>query len=248
MRKQIIIGNWKMNGSLLSIKSLCKSLNTISPEHSPANMVVCVPNLYLSYVGENIKGHGVGVQNISQYDNGSYTGEISAHMLRDFNCQYAIVGHSERRTLFGESNQDVALKSRKAAESGLQAIVCIGEALSERVSGKFKAVLKNQLDAVLNALTLSQLRNVIIAYEPVWAIGTGLAATASQVQEVHAYLRLIVTNFDVQLAKNIKIIYGGSLKPSNASEVLKLPDVDGGLIGGASLSGENFCEIFKHAK
>lgn len=248
MRKQIIIGNWKMNGSLLSIKSLCESLNKLSKELLTADMVVCVPNVYLSYVSENIKGIGLGVQNISQYENGAYTGEVSANMLKDFNCQYAIVGHSERRALFGESNKDVALKAKKTTAAGFCGIVCVGETLDERTSGKLKEVLKAQLDAVLNELTLDQLRNVIIAYEPVWAIGTGLAATASQVQEVHAYLRSIVTNFHVALAKNIKIIYGGSLKPSNADKILKLADVDGGLIGGASLNGKGFGEIVKHAK
>ncbi|GGF96199.1 MULTISPECIES: triose-phosphate isomerase [Cysteiniphilum] len=248
MRKQIIIGNWKMNGSLLSIKSLCESLNKLSTESLSADMAVCVPNVYLSYVSDNIKGVALGVQNVSQYDDGAYTGEISVSMLKDFNCQYAIVGHSERRALFGESNIDVALKAKKATEAGLCAIVCVGETLEERTSGKLEEVLKTQLSTVLNELTLNQLRNVIIAYEPVWAIGTGLAATASQVQEVHAYLRSIVTNFHVELAKNIKIIYGGSLKPSNADEILKLADVDGGLIGGASLCGKDFGEIVKHAK
>ncbi|WP_440682532.1 triose-phosphate isomerase [Cysteiniphilum halobium] len=248
MRKQIIIGNWKMNGSLLSIKSLCESLNKLSKEQLTADVAVCVPNVYLSYVSDNIKGIGLGVQNISQYDNGAYTGEISANMLKDFNCQYVIVGHSERRALFGESNKDVALKAKKATDAGLYTIVCVGETLYERTSGKLEEVLKAQLSTVLRELTLNQLRNVIIAYEPVWAIGTGLAATASQVQEVHAYLRSIITNFHVALAKNIKIIYGGSLKPSNAGEILKLADVDGGLIGGASLNGKDFGEIVRHAK
>ncbi|WP_119329407.1 triose-phosphate isomerase [Cysteiniphilum halobium] len=248
MRKQIIIGNWKMNGSLLSIKSLCESLNKLSKEQLTADVAVCVPNVYLSYVSDNIKGIGLGVQNISQYDNGAYTGEISANMLKDFNCQYVIVGHSERRALFGESNKDVALKAKKATDAGLYTIVCVGETLYERTSGKLEEVLKAQLSTVLHELTLNQLRNVIIAYEPVWAIGTGLAATASQVQEVHAYLRSIITNFHVALAKNIKIIYGGSLKPSNAGEILKLADVDGGLIGGASLNGKDFGEIVRHAK
>lgn len=210
--------------------------------------MVCVPNVYLSYVIENIKGVSVGVQNISQYDSGAYTGEISANMLKDFNCQYVIVGHSERRTLFGENNQDVVLKAKKAIEAGLYAIVCIGETLDERTSGRLDEVLQDQLEAIFKVLTLHQLRNVIIAYEPVWAIGTGLAATPSQIQKVHSYLRSITAKFQVDLAKNIKIIYGGSLKPSNAHEILKLEDVDGGLIGDSSLRGVEFGEIVKHVK
>ncbi|WP_395946222.1 triose-phosphate isomerase [Caedibacter taeniospiralis] len=248
MRKQIIIGNWKMNGSLLSIKSLCELLNQVARAHQHADMAVCVPHVYLPYVAENIKGIGLGVQNISQYDNGAYTGEVSVSMLKDFNGEYVIVGHSERRALFAETNQDVALKAKKVTEAGLSAIVCVGETLSQRTSGALREVLKHQLQIVLDKLTLNQLKKIIIAYEPVWAIGTGLAATASQVQEVHAYLRSIVTNFHVELAQDIKIIYGGSLKPSNASELLSLTDVDGGLIGGASLSAKDFGEIVRQAK
>jgi triosephosphate isomerase len=169
-------------------------------------------------------------------------------MLKDFNGEYVIVGHSERRALFAETNQDVALKAKKVTEAGLSAIVCVGETLSQRTSGALREVLKHQLQIVLDKLTLNQLKKIIIAYEPVWAIGTGLAATASQVQEVHAYLRSIVTNFHVELAQDIKIIYGGSLKPSNASELLSLTDVDGGLIGGASLSAKDFGEIVRQAK
>ena len=248
MRKKIIIGNWKMNGSLLSIKSLCESLNQVAKTDCHAEMVVCVPHVYLPYVQSNIKGIGLGVQNVSQYNDGAYTGEISANMLKDFNCQYVIVGHSERRALFVENNEMVAKKTKKVVEAGLIAVVCVGETLQERTSGTLKKVLKEQLQSVLNELSSHELRKIIIAYEPVWAIGTGLAATASQVQEVHAYLRQVVTNFHEQLAKNIKIIYGGSLKPSNANEILSLADVDGGLIGGASLVGEDFGKIIKQAK
>lgn len=248
MRKQIIIGNWKMNGSLLSIKILCELLNQAARNYQNVDMAVCVPNVYLSYVADNLRGIGLGVQNVSQYDSGSYTGEVSVGMLQDFHCEYAIVGHSERRILFSENNTDVAHKVKKVTAAALSAIVCVGETLRERLSGKREQVLKEQLQVVLAELSLAQLGKVIIAYEPVWAIGTGVSATVSQVQEVHAYLRSIVTNLDAELAKNIKIIYGGSLTSVNANDILKLSDVDGGLIGGASLCGKELVKIIKQAK
>ncbi len=248
MRRQIIIGNWKMNGSLLSIKSLCESLTKLAHESDVADIAVCVPSIYLPYVQTNLKNICLGVQNVSQYNNGAYTGEISTTMLQDFNCRYVIVGHSERRAFFGETDEDVANKTKQVVQAGLTAIVCVGETLEERTTGNLQSILARQLQVVLNKLSTKELEKLIIAYEPVWAIGTGLAATAHQVQDVHRYLRKIVTNFDEELAKNIKIIYGGSLKPSNASELLSLEDVDGGLIGGASLNGKDFGQIIKQAK
>lgn len=249
MRKKIIIGNWKMHGSLSSIKTLCESLNKLSIVTNSVDVAVCVPNVYLSYVSENLNTNiSLGIQNISQYLSGAYTGEISVNMLGDFNCKYVIIGHSERRILFAETNTDVLNKVRRVTSSNLNAIVCVGETVKERSSGLLRKVLEEQLQILLNNLSLHQLEKIIIAYEPVWAIGTGISASSSQILEVHSYLRSIITNFNVELAKNIKIIYGGSLKSSNADQILKLSDVDGGLIGGASLCGRSFGKIIKKAE
>ena len=248
MRKQIIIGNWKMNGSLPSIKTLCESLNSIAQAGAMADVAVCVPSVYLSYAKSNLKSIGLGVQNVSQYDDGAYTGEISVSMLQDFNCQYVIVGHSERRSLFQETNKMVAQKAKKVIEGGMTAIVCVGETLEQRTSGLVENVITKQLQAIFACLTKDQMRKVIIAYEPVWAIGTGLAATAKQVQQTHEFIRKVLIKAYENLANEINIVYGGSLKPSNAAEILSLSDVDGGLIGGASLKGKDFGQIIERAK
>ncbi len=249
MRKQVILGNWKMNGNFAEIKSLCESLNRVVSDDAQADVAVCVPFVYVDYVRANIiKEIGLGAQNVSEHDNGAYTGEISASMLKDLNCDYVIVGHSERRTLFQESNQLVAKKAKKAIASGMKAIVCVGETLAERNEGELERVLTAQVEILFDILSEKELEEVIIAYEPVWAIGTGLAATPEQVQSVHKFIRSVVTKSNELLAKSIRIVYGGSLKPSNAKTLLALEDVDGGLIGGASLKGEDFGEIINQAK
>lgn len=248
MRKQLIVGNWKMNGSLSSIKSLCESLNQLPLKKIDAHIALCVPDIFFLYVSENIKNIDLGIQNVSQYSNGPYTGETSATMARDLNCQYVIVGHSERRNLFGESSYDASLKAKKAIESGLCPIICIGETLDQRFSNEFRGVLKKQLHTILNKLSIKQLKETIIAYEPIWAIGTGVSASPTQIQEAHFYIRSLITKFDVLLAKSIKIIYGGSLKPKNSGKILKLPDVDGGLVGNASLSSRDFYGIIENVK
>jgi len=247
VRRKIIIGNWKMNGSLASIKSLCESLHEISKAKKNTDIAVCVPAPYLDYVRQNICGIAIGAQNVSQYDQGAFTGEISVHMLKDFGCEYVLLGHSERRSLFGEDNISVAQKAQKALDHGLVPVVCIGETFEQRLSGDLNNVLSEQLRSFMCQLSLKQLSNIIIAYEPVWAIGTKVAATSAQIQQVHSFIRQTITKTDENLAKNIRIVYGGSLKSSNASEILSLQDVDGGLVGGASLDGREFAAIVNHA-
>lgn len=244
MRKKIIIGNWKMNGSLASIKFLSESLGKALKLKNKIDVVVCVPAPYLNYVKENIpSGIFLGAQNVSQYDQGAFTGEISVHMLKDFNCKYVLLGHSERRTLFGEVNISVAQKMKKALDHALIPILCIGETSEQRLSGNLNSVLLEQLESFMCRSFLKQLSNIIIAYEPIWAIGTKVSATPDQIQQVHNFIRQFITKFDKNLAKKIRIIYGGSLKSSNVLDVLSLQDVDGGLIGGASLNGEEFAKI-----
>lgn len=244
MRKKIIIGNWKMNGSLASIKFLSESLDKALKLKNKIDVVVCVPAPYLNYVKESIPdGIFLGAQNVSQYDQGAFTGEISVHMLKDFNCKYVLLGHSERRTLFGESNSSVAQKMKKVLDYELIPILCIGETFEQRLSGSLNSILLEQIESFMFRSLLKQLSNIIIAYEPIWAIGTKVSATPDQIQQVHNFIRQVITKFDKNLAKKIRIIYGGSLKSSNVSEVLSLQDVDGGLIGGASLNGEEFAKI-----
>ncbi|WP_119343644.1 triose-phosphate isomerase [Facilibium subflavum] len=242
------MGNWKMNGSLLTIKTLCEALNGIADTSAHVDMAVCVPSPYLFYARTNLKGVCLGAQNVSHHDDGAYTGEISTSMLKDFDCQYVLAGHSERRALYAETNVEVALKAKKITDAGMTAVVCIGESLDQRLSGELEKILFEQIRVLFSYLSLKALANIVIAYEPVWAIGTGLAATANQIQDVHAFIRQTITKFNENLAKNVRIVYGGSLKPSNAAEILALDDVDGGLIGGASLSGKDFGEIINQAK
>ena len=247
VRRKIIIGNWKMNGSLASIKSLCESLHQVSSATKDVDIAVCVPAPYLDYAQQNMHGVGLGAQNVSQYDQGAFTGEISVHMLKDFGCQYVLLGHSERRALFGENNVSVLQKAQKALDYGLVPIICIGETLEQRLSGALNGVLSEQIGSFMRQLSSKQMENIIVAYEPIWAIGTNVAATSAQVQQVHAFIRQTITKIDENLAKKIRIVYGGSLKPSNASEILSLQDIDGGLIGGASLDGKDFAKIINKA-
>ncbi|MFZ9035209.1 MAG: triose-phosphate isomerase [Francisellaceae bacterium] len=248
MRKQIIMGNWKMNGSFRFAKDLSESLNQVAGSVDYADIAVCVATPYLAFVGNNLKGIALGAQNISEYNDGAYTGETSGAMLSDCGVDYVLVGHSERRALFHETSHQVAKKALKAIEHGMIAVVCIGETLDERKSGQLHEVLSQQIAPLFDLLTHNELERLIIAYEPVWAIGTGLSATAKEVQEVHRFIRQIFAKFNENLANSLKIVYGGSLKPSNAKEILSLDDVDGGLIGGASLKAKDFGEIIKNAK
>lgn len=210
---------------------------------------VCVPFPYLAQVSGMVAGSSLalGAQSISEHDSGAYTGEVSGGMLREFGCRYAIVGHSERRSLFGEDDARVAAKYAAALRHGLTPILCVGETLAERESGATESVIGRQIDAVIGHSGAASLGNAVLAYEPVWAIGTGRTATPEQAQQTHAFLRARVAAHDGAVAKGLLILYGGSVKPSNAADLFSMADVDGGLIGGASLVADDFLAICQAA-
>ena len=234
-RVRLVAGNWKMHGSRGSIAALLDELASANPQGS----AVCAPFPYLAQVAERLRGSAIawGAQNVSEHDQGAYTGEVSAAMLAEFGCRYAIVGHSERRQLYGETDAQVAAKFAAAKKGGLTPILCVGETLAEREAGRTEEVVARQLSAVLQKDSLEQ---AVLAYEPVWAIGTGKVATPEQAQAVHAFLRK-------RVAAQTPILYGGSVKPDNAAAIFAMPDVDGGLIGGASLVAKDFLAIAKAA-
>lgn len=245
MRRPLIAGNWKMNGSQSEsaglLEGIVQGLNTVKN----AEMAVCPPAILVPLAMEKLQGTGItwGGQDLNVNASGAFTGEISGPMLRDFGCTYVIVGHSERRTYYGESDEIVADKFGAALEHGLTPILCVGEVLEEREAGTTEAVVARQLEAVLGKHDISSLSNAVIAYEPVWAIGTGKTATPEQAQEVHAFIRAKLRELDAGVADKVRILYGGSMKPSNAAELLKKDDIDGGLIGGASLAADDFLGI-----
>ena len=244
MRARWVAGNWKMNGSLRANAAL---LDAIKAGLEPTdNVAVCVPFPYLGQVSSVLAGSAIawGAQNVSEHDSGAYTGEVSGAMLREFGCRFAIVGHSERRTLYGESDERVAAKFAAARRAGLTPILCVGETLEQRERGETERVVGRQLDAV----GASALSEAVLAYEPVWAIGTGRNATPQQAQEVHAFLRGRVAARDRAVAGNLTILYGGSVKAANAKELFAMPDIDGGLIGGASLLAAEFIAICAAAR
>ena len=248
MRKPIIAGNWKMNGSRSSIKELLEGIKAGMGNVKSAEVVVCAPAIYIADVSEQLSGSKVawGGQNLSTEAKGAFTGEISADMLLDFKSEYVIVGHSERRTLYGETDQLVAEKFEVARKAGLKPILCIGESLEERESGVTNEVCARQINAVIDLSGIEALADGVIAYEPIWAIGTGVTATPEQAQEVHAYIRkMIADNFGREAAENLSILYGGSVKPENIVSLIKKPDIDGALIGGASLKADSFLQIVK---
>lgn len=247
MRKKLVAGNWKMHGSLAENAAL---LSALKPALSGIEAVVCVPFPYLAQAQSELAGSSIawGAQNLSEHSKGAYTGEVSASMLRDFGCSYVIVGHSERRSLYGESDQQVAAKFIAAQAGGLVPILCVGESLEEREAGITEQVVARQLDAVISAAGIGALANAIVAYEPVWAIGTGKTASPEQAQAVHAFIRSKIAGLDAAIADALVIQYGGSVKAANAAELLAQPDIDGGLIGGASLVAEEFAAICQAAK
>ncbi len=258
MRTPLIMGNWKMNGSKESIQNLLQKIQIglleIGSKREKNQVAVCVPSVYLSLVLSELKNLNseirMGAQDVSTHDAGAYTGEISGAMLKDIGCFYALVGHSERRQYHQETNEQVAQKALMAKKNGIIPVICVGETLQERQSNQTEAVIRKQLKAVFDLIPPEIFKGSVIAYEPVWAIGTGLAATAEQVQEVHAFIRQEIFAYQsgvVDLAMGTQILYGGSLKPANAGEILTLNDVDGGLIGGASLKAEEFLAICQSA-
>jgi triosephosphate isomerase len=249
MRRQIIAGNWKMHGSRAENVALVDAIVHKLPD-SGADVWVCPPFPYLPEVGRSIAGSRIalGSQDVCAETQGAFTGEVSAAMLRDVGCAGAIVGHSERRALFGESDQLVARKFAALLAAGLTPILCVGELLAEREAGKTFEVIDRQLDAVLDLSGVAPFSRAIIAYEPVWAIGTGKTASPQQAEEVHAHIRARIAGRDAKIAALVRIQYGGSVKAANAAELFSMPNVDGGLIGGASLKAEEFLAIIAAAR
>lgn len=245
MRKKLVVGNWKMHGDLVENEQLLSAIIVSLDELRDAQFAVCVPYPYLSSV-QNILQHtniAWGSQNVSQYRKGAYTGEVSASMLNDFECSFVIVGHSERRMLFGEDNHTVAEKYMAAQQAGLTPILCVGETLEHREAGTTEQIIEEQLKAVINKAGIESLSKAVIAYEPVWAIGTGKTASPQQAQDVHAFIRKGIAAQNISTAKELTILYGGSVKGNNAAELFAMPDIDGGLIGGASLVASEFAAI-----
>lgn len=242
MSNKLVAGNWKLNGSFAANEALLAALDVVPG----VEVAVCVPYPYLAQVGARLHGVHLGAQDVSEYRAGAYTGEVSAAMLAEFGCRFVIVGHSERRALFGEDDAAVGRKAVAALEAGLVPIVCVGETLAERESGRAMEVVGRQLAAVLEAAGVVAMANMVLAYEPVWAIGTGRSASAAQVGEVHSGIRAWL-NAQGVAAQGVRILYGGSVKPDNAAELFAIADVDGGLIGGAALVAEDFMTICRAA-
>lgn len=246
MRQTIIAGNWKMNASKGAVNTLITGILAGMADVS-AKVLVCPPAPYLSIV-EALAVHsqlGLGAQNLNSNASGAFTGEISADMLKDFGVQYVIVGHSERRSLYFESNDTIAKKAQTALKHGLTPIICIGETLSERQANTTEKVITQQLNALITHLGISAFNNIIIAYEPIWAIGTGVTASPEQAQQAHSFIRNLLATHDDNIAQNTPVLYGGSMNPKNASALLAEDDIDGGLIGGASLKAADFLQICK---
>ena len=243
MRRKLVVGNWKMHGSTATNASLLQAL--VAGAGQGAEMAVCVPFPYLQQAQSALKECGVawGAQDVSAHAAGAYTGEVSAAMLAEFACRYVLVGHSERRTQHAENDALVVAKANAALAGGLCPVICVGETLAERDGGQTAAVVLRQLDAVLRGCGVAGLSRAVLAYEPVWAIGTGRTASPAQAQEVHALLRGRVAAADVEVAAGLRILYGGSVKAVNAKELFSQPDIDGGLVGGASLVAEEFLAI-----
>jgi triosephosphate isomerase (TIM) len=246
MRRPFIAGNWKMNTNRVSAVALAEGVAKQAESLSGVDLAVCPPSCYLDAVGRAIAGSKValGAQNVYHEKDGAYTGELSAAMLLDLGCKYVILGHSERRHILGESDAAINKKVHAALAAGLLPIVCLGELLSEREAGKTLAVIQTQFDGSLAGIAAEQMAKIVLAYEPVWAIGTGKVATPQQAEEVHLALRKIIgKRYNNSIADSVRLQYGGSVKPDNAAELLKQPDIDGALVGGASLKVDQFLGI-----
>lgn len=243
MRQPLVAGNWKMNGSSESNRELLEQL--VSGLETKAEVLVCPPAIYAQQVRDQLTGSIVktGLQNVSEQSSGAFTGEASPLMVKDLGIEYVIIGHSERRALYGETNEIVAAKFCALVDQGLVPILCVGETLEERESGDTMTVVKAQIEVVLQTAGQGRLANFVIAYEPVWAIGTGLTATPEQAQDVHAAIRKLLARYSEDMSAKTRILYGGSMKAANAAELIALPDVDGGLVGGASLVAQEFKAI-----
>jgi triosephosphate isomerase len=245
MRRKLVVGNWKMHGSLAQNEVLLGAVKGGAAQLSRVDVAVCAPFPYLAQLRQELSASAVkwGAQDVHQLEKGAFTGEVSGAMLADFGCTYVIVGHSERRSIYGESSRLVAEKFAAAQRAGLTPILCVGETLEQRESGATEAVVAEQLDAVIALVGVQALRKAVLAYEPVWAIGTGKTATPEQAQAVHAFIRQRVAAQDGEVAQGLVILYGGSVKAANAAELFAMTDIDGGLIGGAALIAEEFLAI-----
>src|SRR5947208_3207298 len=249
-RKIIIAGNWKMNKTVAEALDLVGDLKRALANIKEVDIVICPPFTALSEVSKAVLDSNIrlGAQDISQHSFGAYTGEIAAGMLKEFSTRYVIVGHSERRQYHFETDDVICKKALAALKAALKPIVCIGETLAERDEGKMQKVLENQVRGCFAGFTKSQAEETVIAYEPVWAIGTGKTASAQQAQEAHAFIRHLISKlFDDTVARRVRLQYGGSVKPTNARELMSLPDVDGALVGGASLEPRSFADIVKNS-
>ena len=247
MRNRFVIGNWKLNGDLGSNVALLAAIKERVVVEPGKFCGVCVPFVYLAQAQSVLSAGSVGwgAQDVSRHATGAYTGEVSAKMLSDFNCRYAIVGHSERRAMFGDTDLVVAEKFGQAKKAGLTAVLCVGETLDERIAGNTEIVVMRQLRAVIEMHGVAALSGAILAYEPVWAIGTGKTATPVEAEAVHALLRSEISRLDLEIAASVPILYGGSVKKGNAKELFAMPNIDGGLIGGASLVADEFLGIWQ---
>jgi len=244
MRRSLIMGNWKMNGSREEGQKLAQALAD-GLGHVEQEVAVCVPFVYLSDIRTVLASSPIalGAQNVADQAAGAYTGEVSASMLADVGCKYALVGHSERRSYYGDTNESVAKRFAQALSKGVVPVLCVGETLEEREQDKTFQVVDEQLDAVIAEAGIEAFEKAVIAYEPVWAIGTGKVATDEQAQEVHQYIRKRIADRSAAIAEKVQILYGGSVKPDNAKGLFAQPDIDGGLVGGASLDAKGFLQI-----
>jgi triosephosphate isomerase len=249
MRQPLVAGNWKMNGSVASVRELLAGIKEGVGKVGNCEVAVCPPYVFIPTAQAELSGTAIswGGQNLSTEQSGAFTGEVSGSMLLDFSCTYVIVGHSERRTLYGEDDALVARKFAVARAAGLKPILCVGETLDEREKGITEEVVARQVDAVIELEGAQALADGVIAYEPVWAIGTGVTATSGQAQEVHAFIRKRIASHDAGVADGLRILYGGSMKPDNAADLMSNADIDGGLIGGASLKAADFLAICEAA-
>ena len=249
MRQPLVAGNWKMNGDRATNEALLNGIKAGIGDVKQSEVAVCAPFVYLADVQRQLEASPIrwGSQDVSAEPKGAFTGEVSVTMLKDFGCHYAIVGHSERRSLHGEDNDTVARKFAAAREGGIRPILCVGETLAEREADTTEQVVGAQLDAVMDAVGPAALADGVIAYEPVWAIGTGHTATPEQAQAMHAFIRQRVADRDAATADALRILYGGSMKGANAADLMAQPDIDGGLIGGASLDADEFLTICRAA-
>lgn len=244
LKKRFVAGNWKMNGSLAKNRELLNALID-AVKDADSDIVVFPPAIYVQQVASIVEGSNikVGVQNVSAEPKGAFTGEISISMAQDFGCDYILIGHSERRTLFGETDADVAKKMKAVVDAGLTPVICVGETLEERESGRTEAVIEMQLTSVIDAIGIEAFKNAVIAYEPVWAIGTGKTASPEEADQVHEFIHCTLKKYSDNISDLVRVVYGGSVNASNVDTLFKKENIDGALVGGASLEAEGFTKI-----